>query len=214
MNKTLLIVVGAIMIVVAPLSYVAGIAYTFTLPKIYSGEARIQVVFPEHAQEKYDAAVLSRLTQTQAELIPSAPLLTKTIQNLNLQGRWGRQLNEDGARLSTDMCRTIMSKCLRVATIPGTSGLISITVLRQDPGEAAVIANELAAVYREGMKDKPQQGGTYQVLVVSPAEPALRPVSPNLFLNMLVSLGAAGLLCLGGIVLVVIGARMKRKVQQ
>ncbi len=141
-------VILAVMLLVV----VTGTAFTLTLPKKYRADARISVredvmdvdVFERQFQSGYNPFFL----RTQYEIIQSRQILYQVINNLNLQQVWGEQLNEDGTPLTREEAYNILSSSIRVDQYRDTS-LISIQVYRENPDEAARIANEIAAVYRD-----------------------------------------------------------------
>ena len=147
-----------IILAVILLVVLTGTAYTFTLPKIFKADARIAVredamdidVFDRQYVQSYNPFFL----RTQYEVIQSRPIIYQVIENLNLASIWGEKYGQDGQPIRREDAYLILSKSLRVEQFRDTS-LIEIQVFREDPAEAARIANEIAAVYREqrlGMK--------------------------------------------------------------
>ncbi len=141
-----------IILAVTLLVVLTGTAYTLTLPRIYMAQARIQVqsdaldveVFQVAGYRGYDPFFL----RTQYELIKSKPILYKVVDNLNLRQEWGEKRNEDGSPLSREDAKEILSRSIDVQQYRDTS-LIALMVSRENLDEAALIANELAAVYRD-----------------------------------------------------------------
>lgn len=141
------IVMAVILLVV-----VTGVSYTLTLPKIYKANARLSVredamdldVFERQYVSSYNPYFL----KTQYEIIQSRPILYQVMDNLNLQQLWGEKMNDDGAPLRRDDAYLLLSRSVRVSQYRDTS-LIDVQVFREDPEEAARIANEIAAVYRD-----------------------------------------------------------------
>ncbi len=279
MKKTGLMVLGVILVVVGPLVFLAGTAYTLMLPNIYESRCRISVhaTGPQGACDApcpHCALESSSFLRTQIEIIQSKPMLYEVINRLNLQREWGRE----GERLPRDVAYKILQNSVTVLQHRDTS-LIVISVKRDNPNEAAKIANELATTYRDSrldLQDKEaresidkvravlneqrarvdaaekkvtelgatnEEGNPYQraltdleserfiydqlnaklrekiialkvprnpVEIIDLAEPNMRPVSPNLFMNTLLSLAVAVVPTLAGIVLVVVGATRKR----
>lgn len=208
MKKTIFILIGTFLILAAPISLVTGIAYTLSMPKRYSAEATIHIHFPEPMGSGYDASALTLLTQSQVQLMHSEALLGRVIQNLDLQAKWGTRINEDESPVAPALAMLILKKSLSIAIVPNTSGLITVKAIQGDPPEAARTANELAAVYCDYLAKTPQQGGIYQATLITPAEPSIRPASPRVFQNMLVTLAMAALMLIAGITLIV-GATRK-----
>ncbi|MCC7300151.1 MAG: hypothetical protein IT583_03630, partial [Verrucomicrobia bacterium] len=144
-----------IVLAVLFLVVITGTAYTFTLPKIYASQARIEVnndsvdidpfnPSPMGGTRGYDPYFL----RTQFEIIQSRPILYEVINRLNLQEVWGKK----GEKLPKEIAYKILLSSLAVGQSRDTS-LISLTASRQDPKEAARIANELADVYRDARLD-------------------------------------------------------------
>jgi capsular exopolysaccharide synthesis family protein len=144
-----------IVLAVLFLVVITGTAYTFTLPKIYAAQARIEVnndsveldpfnPTPIGGSRMYDPYFL----RTQFEIIQSKPILYEVINRLNLQEVWGKK----GETLPKEIAYKILRLSLTVSQYRDTS-LISLTAQREDPKEAARIANELADVYRDARLD-------------------------------------------------------------
>ena len=203
MKKTIFILIGTILILAAPISLVTGIAYTLSMPKRYSAEATIQIQFPETMGSGYDASALALLTHSQVQLMHSEVLLNRVIQNLDLQAKWGKLINEDGSPVALALAMLILKKSIAIEIMPNTSGMITVKAIQGDPVGAARTANELASVYCDYLIKTPQQGGTYQATILTPAEPAIRPSSPKVVQNMLVTLALAALMLIAGITLIV-----------
>jgi len=140
-----------IVLAVLFLVVLTGTAYTFTLPKIYAAQSRIEVnndnvdidpfnPSPIGGSRIYDPYFL----RTQFEIIQSKPILYEVINRLNLQEIWG----EKGEKLTKEVAYKILRSSVEVSQYRDTS-LISLTAMREDPKEAARIANELADVYRD-----------------------------------------------------------------
>ncbi len=140
-----------IILAVTLLVVLTGTAYTFTLPRIYRAQARIQVrddsldvdVFERQMGGGYNPYFL----RTQYEIIQSRPVLMKVIEELNLAQRWSAG-RKDGGKLSAEDAYAILSRSIRVDQYRDTT-LIAINVFREDPQEAADIANRIADVYRD-----------------------------------------------------------------
>ena len=141
-----------VILAVLLLVVVTGTAFTLTLPKKYMADARILVrddtmdvdVFERQMPQSYNPFFL----RTQYEVIQSRQILYEVLNNLNLQQVWGEEKNEDGTPISREQAYEILSDSVLVEQYRDTS-LISIEVFREDPEEAARIANEIAIVYRD-----------------------------------------------------------------
>jgi len=152
MKKSLL-VFGIILILAGPLILVTGTTYTLMLPNIYQSTARI------HVQDTSPVAACTKpcphcsidnpyFLRTQIEIIQSKPILHEVINRLNLQSKWSRE----GEKLPRDVAYKILKNSVSVFQQRDTS-LIAIFVKRDNPNEAARIANEIAQVYRDSRLD-------------------------------------------------------------
>jgi polysaccharide biosynthesis transport protein len=147
-----------IVLAVLLLVVITGTAYTFTLPKIYAAQARIEVnqgtpdIDPFNPAGSglrgYDPYFL----RTQYEIIQSKPILYEVINRLNLQEVWSR----DEEKLPKEIAYKILRSSLDVSQYRDTN-LIALTARREDPQEAARVANELAEVYRDVRIDQKYQ---------------------------------------------------------
>jgi capsular polysaccharide biosynthesis protein len=185
-------------VAIALLILITGTAFTLTLPKQYLGTCMIQLVFPEGSGARFDASAVQALTRTQAQLITTKPVFYEVIEHLNLQSVWGERVMDNGQALTRDDARQILESSVKVLVPERVIGLIEILVFREDPEEAARIANELSAVYRDQLATQPQPVKGLIVKVVDPAEPPLKPVSPNMVLNI-------GICAALGVLVMVIG---------
>ncbi len=141
-----------IILAVTLLVVITGAAYTFTLPKIFMAETRIEV-----KQDSLDVDVFTRqnmpaynpfFLRTEFEIIQSRTILQQVIRDLNLHVEWGREMTADGSPLRMEDAVRILRGAVRVEQHRDTS-LIAIRVYRPDANEAARIANQIAEVYRE-----------------------------------------------------------------
>ena len=125
-----------------------GTIYTLLLPNVFSSSSRISVSedrpeidpFQRNLMfDRYDPYFL----KTQFEILQSKPILNEVIYRLNLKEKWGK--NEPLAR---EVAYKILKNSLSIFQQRDTS-LIVINVKRNNPNEAAEIANEIAQVYRD-----------------------------------------------------------------
>ncbi len=140
-----------IVLAVLFLVVITGTAYTFTLPKIYTAQARIAVNQDTAEIDPFNPSMMSGMRmydpyflRTQFEIIQSKPILYEVINRLNLQEAWG----DEGEKVTKEVAYKILRASLNASQYRDTN-LIALTVERQDPKEAARIANELADVYRD-----------------------------------------------------------------
>ncbi len=142
-----------IILAVTLLVVITGVAYTFTLPRIYEAQARIEV-----RADTLDVDVFTRqgprtqhfnpfFLRTEFEIIRSRRTMAQVVRNLNLHVEWGREMTPDGSPLPVEVAARMLGGNVRVDQHRDTS-LIAITARRPDAQEAADIANEVAEVYR------------------------------------------------------------------
>ena len=139
-----------LILAVAFLVVLTGTVYTLLLPNIYASSSRILVsedspeINPFAVQQNYMSTYNPYFLRTQFEILTSKPILNEVIYRLNLQSEWGKN-NEILAR---DIALKILKNSISVFQQRDTS-LIVINVKRDNPDEAADIANEIAQVYRD-----------------------------------------------------------------
>ncbi|MFL2876548.1 MAG: GumC family protein [Pontiellaceae bacterium] len=142
-----------LILAVAFLVVLTGTVYTLLLPNIYASSSRISVSedTPEinpftayQSVQMYNPYFL----RTQFEILTSKPILNEVIYRLDLQNEWGK----DEKVLTRDISLKILRNSINVFQQRDTS-LIVINVKRDNPDEAADIANEIAQVYRDSRLD-------------------------------------------------------------
>ena len=143
-----------LVLAVAFLVVLTGTVYTLLLPNIYASSARISVsedspeINPFAGQQNYMTSYNPYFLKTQFEILTSKPILNEVINRLSLQVEWGK----NGETLSRDVALKILKNSVSVFQQRDTS-LIVINVKRDNPNEAADIANEIAEVYRDSRID-------------------------------------------------------------
>jgi len=143
-----------IVLAVAILVVLTGTVYTLMLPNIYASSTRISVsedapeINPFAMQQSYLSSYNPYFLRTQFEILQSKPILNEVVVRLNLQKEWGT----GGENLPREVAHKILKNSISVFQQRDTS-LIVISVKRDDPDEAADIANELAQVYRDSRLD-------------------------------------------------------------
>lgn len=148
-----LVITGGCLIALMPLIVLAATVYTLMLPNIYSSSVRISVsedapeINPFSDQQQF-TAYNPYFLRTQFEVIQSQLVLYEVINGLNLQREWGR----NGEPLPREVALKILQNSIQVFQQRDTS-LLVISVKRENPDEAATIANELAYVYRDSRLD-------------------------------------------------------------
>jgi capsular exopolysaccharide synthesis family protein len=143
-----------IVLAVAILVVLTGTVYTLMLPNIFASSSRISVsedapeINPFSGQSSYYSVYNPYFLKTQFEILQSKPILYEVINRLNLQQRWSK----GGDKLAREVAFKILKNSISVFQQRDTS-LIVISVRRDNPDEAAEIANELAEVYRDSRLD-------------------------------------------------------------
>ncbi|HEY0457332.1 MAG TPA: polysaccharide biosynthesis tyrosine autokinase [Verrucomicrobiae bacterium] len=126
---------------------------TFILPESYSSMVRIQVEkdnsdVPGIKEGWNGAAGFDPYwVQDQFETIQSKSILYQVITNKNLNKKWAEKFKEE-KELRTEQTYGFLKRQVSVSQSRNTS-LIEIRALSENPEEAAEIANEIAAVYRD-----------------------------------------------------------------
>lgn len=132
--------------ITALISLLAGAACTLALPKestepAYSARSVISV-FNNNPETH------PNFLNTQILLLQSKPILYEVIHRIDLQKAWGK----DDQELPRAETLQILKNSIRISQYPNTS-LIAISIKRNDPYEAAKIANEIAEAYRDSRLD-------------------------------------------------------------
>ncbi len=156
-----------IVLAVAILVVITGTVYTLMLPNIYASASRIKVsedapqIDPFAPQQSYYSSYNPYFLRTQFEILQSKPMLHAVINRLNLQEVWGRE----GETIPRDVAHKILKNSISVFQQRDTS-LIYISVKRDDPDEAAKIANELTDVYRDSRLELAQRESRGAISVI------------------------------------------------
>ncbi len=164
-----------------------GLAYIVSsqLPATYEARATVTVARRSAAESEF-TAISERPTTTYIELLRKRPVLDAVINKLQL-----------------NMSVETLEKHLRVSVLRNTS-LIVLTVTDSDPQRAATIANEIVSLVSERGRELLGNDvtiGRYSLFVVDPARAALKPVSPNIPLNVAVVAVVGAMLAVAGIML-------------
>ena len=142
-----------LILAVAFLVVLSGTVYTLLLPNIYASSSRILVsedtpeINPFSTQQNY-MVYNPYFLRTQFEILTSKPILNEVINRLDLKNEWGK----DDEVLPREVALKILRNSINVFQQRDTS-LIVINVKRDNPDEAADIANEIAQVYRDSRLD-------------------------------------------------------------
>ena len=157
------------------LVFLATGVVTFLQPVLYSSTARINLEAPGANAGDYNSAFV----QTQFERLRSRHVLYQAIERLHLGDKWGQRYGAANGTLATPEAFDLLVKRMSLRQAQNTS-LIEIRVYSEDPREAAQIANTVAEAYQETIA----VGKEIKVEIADMAEPARRPVRPNIPLNL------------------------------
>jgi succinoglycan biosynthesis transport protein ExoP len=153
----------AIIITVFLMTAIVATGITFILPQYYAGTTRIKIdedtgdipgLTDTISYRPYDPYFI----QTEFEIIQDQIVLGKVIQTLNLNEKWGKKYN-GGEPYTTAETMKVLGNRMSLNTVRNTK-LIEITVFSEDRNEAALIANTIAATYRDYRLDLRKQLST------------------------------------------------------
>ena len=111
-------------------------------PDRYEATVRIQVEHQSDSQN-YDPYFI----QTEFEIIKSDAVLGKVVENLHLAEEWGKRY-ADGHKLEMQDAIGLLKQSLRLEPVRNTM-LLDINFYSEEPAEAASVANEIAAEYKD-----------------------------------------------------------------
>jgi serine/threonine protein kinase len=190
------------------LTLAAATLVTFMMPECYVAVVRIKLeqVAPSGAavNSVYDPYML----QTETEIIRfNGTVLSKVIEDLQLDERWGQRFGH--GKLELSQVRGLLDSGMEIQPIRNTQ-LLEIRFFSDSPKEAAEIANAIAASYRaynqhrldDYLRERQTPAANpatfsplhtlVQVEIIDQAVPPLRPIRPNKPLNIVIG-GMIGL---------------------
>lgn len=159
---------------------------TFILPETFSSSTRVRLSPRTDLQRATntllagDTPMDSVSLQTELEVIQSEVVLTKVVEDLDINKEWGKRYN-DGEKFKTSESVSILKARLHVRPVQNSS-LIEIRVFNDEPQEAARIANAVSASYSAYAISRSEAS---RVEVIDIAHPNTRPVKPNKPLNII-----------------------------
>ena len=187
-----------------------NILVTLLLPKSYSSTARLILGSPTNTTVIFYDPYFE---QNEFEVIQSDVILGKVVENLKLQEDWGRKYS-GGKNLSKSEATSLLRNMLQLRPVRGTT-LVDVKVFSQDAKEASVLANGIADVYRSSRITEVEMPPRLRALrLVEKAVPSIRPVRPNVPLNLLIGSMAGSVMAAISGFLVLISLRLFRKRQQ
>jgi capsular polysaccharide biosynthesis protein len=170
---------GWVALLISIFGILATIAVTVSIPKTYSSTAHIAI----RPEEQNLYALSAETIFQQSRLILSPSILGNVAADLELRNRWAQRATD--GELTEEQKVASLRQSLQVRQSQNTS-LLKIIAFSEKREEAALVANKVAEVYMRHPSALPAQ-------LVDPAEPSLRPVRPNVFLNLFVgSLASVG----------------------
>jgi len=131
--------------------------WTFLQPKSYVSTARIKVERElSGSWPTGQAAHDPDFIQTEFEVIQSQVVLNRVIQQLKLSEAWGRKYGVPGGFNDEDTLQ-LLRLCLSLRPVRSTL-LIEIQVFRDQPDEAAQLANAIAEAYQGFRVEQKREG--------------------------------------------------------
>ncbi len=162
---------------------------TARLPRIYQSTTRVLVrqttENPPRSATRAGSGLDPFRLQTELELLRSDKALARVVERLDLNRRWSREHLGTGT-LQTPETTAILADHLEVRQFRNTD-MFEIRVYDRNPGQAAEIANGVAEAYRE-TRGRLRDTDHLEAVIVDSAEPGLRPIRPNVPLNVFVAL--------------------------
>ena len=169
----------------------AAIFYGYTAPIIYQSSTTLYVEPQVNSSIVDYEGILTnnKMIKTYRQIIQSRKIVSKVIENLNLNYTYEQ-----------------LSNMMSVSTVSDTE-MLSISIKSEYYSEAPIIANEVANVFIAQMQE---DMGIENIVVIDEALENLTPVEPNMFKLMILGLGAGLVL---GCVLAFIFDSMDNKIK-
>jgi capsular polysaccharide biosynthesis protein len=191
------------------------VAVTFAMPATYRSESRVLVrhvvAAPEHGSAGADPFVLAR----EAEVAVSLEVLARVVERLALAERWAGE-RSPGRLLSSAEAVAMLRDRVTVRQVRNTA-ILEVAVYDADRELAADIANAITEAYVVVRGTAPSGTSSPEVgdvasrvgaSIIDPAEAGLRPVRPNVPLNIFVGLLVGGMV--GLVVSAAVWVRLRR----
>jgi capsular polysaccharide biosynthesis protein len=172
------------------------------LSKVYAATALMQLQAPIPGQQTYSGWALSspqsRAVEAEFESIESPDILRGVISSLDLDQAWAERIFKQTDPLTTDEALHYLESHLWL-TFKHESNVVEVTVLSDNPKEAARIANDIVDLYKETRDGRPGEAtgaapNAGVVAIIGRAATPAEPTSPNKRFCYAVSAGLAGLL--------------------
>ena len=181
--------VGGVLVAAAVLGLTAAIS--LGLPKTYMSSTKLLLRMVVETKPPTESQSGISAMQTEMEIIRSAVVLHNALDRADAAGVWSRTYLVQGTLKPAEMIEILRDK-LEVRQFRNTQ-VIEVRVYDQDREMAARMANAIAEAYLEYRTEGAPNHGL-RPSVVDMAEPSLRPVRPNIPLNLFVGLLSAGVL--------------------
>jgi uncharacterized protein involved in exopolysaccharide biosynthesis len=179
---------GGAAVTAAILALVIGV--TLALPKTYMSSARVLLNVSEGAPQPADTSAIA----TELEVIRSSQVLRQAALRAHLAERWSPIYLGQGTLQPAEIVEILRDK-LEVRQFRNTR-MAEIRVYDRDRQMAADVANAIAGSYAEFQVGSPE-ASRQRGMVADSAELGLKPIRPNVPLNVFVGLVVGCLLGLG-----------------
>jgi hypothetical protein len=194
-------------LVVAALIFSAGAVVTSLIPRTYMSSARFAFQSPRPNPTPGTATLPHASTavpdpfelNSLLEMTRSMDVLAQVATRLDLATTWSPIYLREGTLQPSEIASILMDK-VKARQFRNTS-MIEVRVYDRDPALAAKIANGIVEVLRE-VDSRKRPGVPSSLMLADAAEPGLRPILPNVPLNLVMA-ALVGLL-LGALAMVLI----------
>jgi capsular polysaccharide biosynthesis protein len=172
------------------------------LAKIYSATASMQLQVPIPGAQTYSgwafSSPQSRAVKAEFESIESPDILRGVISTQNLDQTWADRIFKQADPLTTEEALHYLASHLKL-TFKHESNIVEVTVLSDEPREAARIANGIVELYKQTRDGQPGEvtgaaPNAGMVAIIGRAVIPEEPTYPNKRFCYALSAGLAGLL--------------------
>ena len=145
-----------IILVVMVLVVITGLFVTNLMEKRYRATSSIEIYQDSDNMKVFSPSSMGNsfnpyFLLTQQDVMRSEVILGRVVENLDLRKKWGNQF-EEGYVLTEEQGIQLLKNRLSVVQKRNTS-IVEITAVSSVPAEAALIANEVASVYKQHRKE-------------------------------------------------------------
>ena len=163
------------------LPLMAGVILNTALqPRTFMSMSRFMIT-PVNDQKSYDPYFM----QTQFEILRSESVLEEVAQQLGLSKTMAERYGIK-VKFESPEAAVMLRNQVQISQARNTS-LVELRAYSESPTEAALIANTIPKIYA-------QRSPTASIAMVDPAHRPLRPVRPNVALNMIIGLVLSSIL--------------------